>query len=209
MLEPPTWVWNLLRLVVGVAFVAPIAVMGVDRLDRDDHHGGRPASSDRVEALPSPTSSQTPTSSPTPAACPDSGLSIRTGGQDAAMGLRVLQLVVTNCGTVARTVRGHPSVRLLDEDRQPLDVAVSAGSSGIATVPSFDVAPATVTLKPGQRAGTALLWRNKVTDGTVVLGHYVEVTVAGGVPPQVAEPEGGIDLGTTGKLGVAPWIANG
>jgi hypothetical protein len=134
---------------------------------------------------------------------------VRQGEQEAAMGLRVLQIVVVNCGTATRTVHGHPAVRLLDGDRRPLDVLVGNGSSGIASVPSFDAAPATVTLKPGERAVSAVLWRNLVTDPSVraTLGEFLEIAVAGGDPPQVVALDGGVDLGNTAKLGVAPWAA--
>jgi hypothetical protein len=195
--------WPLIRLAVGVALAAPVAVLAIAALTDDG-----PSGQARTEASPGVTPpSLSP--SPAPAACPESGLSVQPGGAEAAMGLRVLQMVVTNCGAEPRTVHGHPSVRLLDEERDLIDVVATPGSSGIATVASFDARPATVTLRPGERAMTALLWRNKVTDASVraTLGRYVVITVAGGAPSQVIEVDGGIDLGNTGKLGVAPWVA--
>jgi len=206
------WLWHVVRLAVGVVLLAPIAVLGIGRLFEEDGHGGSPAARSRAEALPGvsaapPTS--TPTPSPSPAGCPESGLMVSAGGGEAAMGLRVQQLQVVNCGTVPRTLRGHPVVRVLDEDRAPLDISVRSGSAGITAVPSFDAAPATVTIKPGGRAGSAILWRNTYTDVSAppAVGHYLEVTVAPGTAPQVITPEGDIDLGSTGKLGVAPWAA--
>ncbi|MGN9909674.1 DUF4232 domain-containing protein [Phytohabitans sp. LJ34] len=197
----------LVTLVVPALVVAAIVAVDAARGD-----GARsPVSWSGSGALPgvgtAPPSAPPP--SPTPAACPESGLSVRQGEQEAAMGLRVLQIVVVNCGAATRTVRGHPAVRLLDGDRRPLDVLVSEGSSGIATVPRFDAAPATVTLKPGERATTALLWRNLVTDPSVraTLGEFLEVTVSGGDRPQVIALDGGVDLGNTVKVGVAPWAA--
>lgn len=194
-------------LVVPLLVVA--AFLGADavRLARGDHDPRSVPDRSGSGALPGVT---TPAPSVTPTGCPESGLSVRPGGQEAAMGLRVLQIVVVNCGAAPRTVRGHPAVRVLDEDRRPLDAVASPGSSGISGVASFDAAPATVTLQPGQQATSAVLWRNLVTDPSVpaTLGGYLEVTVTGGDPPQVIEPEGGIDLGNTGKLGVAPWAAS-
>ncbi|GAA4467470.1 DUF4232 domain-containing protein [Phytohabitans houttuyneae] len=204
---PRPWMWPLIRLAVGVALAAPVAVVAIGALAGDGGGGGEQPS---ARALPSRTApSPSPPHSPAPAACPQSGLSVRPGGAEAAMGLRVLQIVVTNCGAVPRTLHGHPAVRLLDEDRGTIDVAATPGSSGIATVPSFDAAATAVTLRPGERAMTALLWRNTVTDASVraTLGRYVQVAVADGAPSQVIEPDGGIDLGNTGKLGVAPWVA--
>lgn len=203
--------WAL--LLVPLAVVAAIAGVDAVRADHDRRppvarsEGAVPPGGEGV--VPPGGGVVTPGVTPTPAGCPDSGLSVRLGGQEAAMGLRVLQIVAVNCGTAPRTVRGHPAVRLLDGDRRPLDVLVGNGSSGIATVPSFDAAPATVTLQPGERATTAILWRNLVTDASVraTLGEYLEVAVAAGEPPQVIEAEGGVDLGNTGKVGVAPWAA--
>lgn len=193
-----------------MALAVPLAVVAVGALTEDDHRGGGPSGrAATAEALPGVTTPSPQPPGPAAAACPESGLSVQPGGVEAAMGLRVLQIVVTNCGTGPRTVRGHPSVGLLDEDREPIDVTATPGSSGIATVASFDAAPATVTLRPGERAMTALLWRNKVTDASVraTLGRYVVVTVTAGGQSQVIEPDGGIDLGNTGRLGVAPWAA--
>jgi hypothetical protein len=201
--------WPLIRLAVGVALAAPVAVVAIGAL-AGDGGGEQPSARPSAQALPGRTAPPpSPPHSPAPAACPRSGLSVRPGGAEAAMGLRVLQIVVTNCGAVPRILHGHPAVRLLDEDRATIDVAATPGSSGIATVPSFDAAAMAVTLRPGERAMTALLWRNTVTDASVraTLGRYVQVAVADGAPPQVIEPDGGIDLGNTGKLGVAPWVA--
>jgi hypothetical protein len=201
---------RLRRLAPLAVLVVPVLVVagfvGVDTIRGDDT---RPPVS-RSGALPGVgTPPPAAPTTPAPGACPESGLSVQPGGQDAAMGLRVLQIVVVNCGAAPRTVHGHPAVRVLDEDRRPLDVLVRPGSSGISSVPSFDAAPATVTLRPGERAMAAVLWRNLVTDPSVraTLGQFLEVSVAGGDPPQVIEADGGVDLGNTGKLGVAPWAA--
>lgn len=207
--RPRAWGWWLARAAVGFAVAAPIVIVGVNALAGDDGHRGQGGDAPRPPAA-APSAPAPATSSPAPPACPESGLSVRPGHVDAAMGLRVLQIVVTNCGTEERTVRGHPTVALLDEDREPIDVTATPGSSGVATVAAFDAEPATVTLEPGEWATSALLWRNKVTDASVraTNGRYVVVTVSAGDEAQVIEPEGGIDLGTTVRLGVAPWTAH-
>jgi hypothetical protein len=132
---------------------------------------------------------------------------VRTGAVDAAMGLRAMGIELVNCGSAPFTMNGHPDVRLLGDDRRPLPVTVGRGSSGIATLDSFDAPPTPVTAAPGERLVAGLVWRNKVTDMTTdpVSGTYLEVVPAPGQPPQVVRPEGPIDLGTTGRLGVAPW----
>lgn len=162
---------------------------------------------------PSPSPSSPPPSPSTPSlspdGCPPSGVLVRTGEVNAAMGVRAMGLELVNCGTVPFTVNGYPEVRLLDDDRRPLPVTVGRGSSGISTIDSYDVPPAPVTAAPGERLVAGLVWRNKVADMTTdpVNGTYLEVVPAPGQPPQVVRPTGGIDLGTTGRLGVAPWRA--
>jgi hypothetical protein len=138
-------------------------------------------------------------------------------GSDAAMGLRVLTIELTNCGTTPITVHGYPALRLYDEDDQPVDVTVVRGSGDIATDPEFDVPPREVVLQPGQKAHSGLLWRNLVTDPTVkaTTATRLEAAVAQGEPWQevpVVEPGNAtgtvhIDLGNTGKLGVQAWQA--
>jgi hypothetical protein len=143
-----------------------------------------------------------------PGPCP-SGALLTAPFSEAASGLRVLRVELTNCGTEPYTVLGHPSVRLLDADRAPLDVTITPGSSGISTVPSFDAPPQPVVLRPGERAVSGLLWRNTNTDPTVepVTGEFLDLAPADGDPRHVVTPDAPIDLGTTGELGVAPWTA--
>jgi hypothetical protein len=201
-------------LIVPLVVVAAIVAVDAARVAGDNHDTAPRLLPDRAAALPrvsAPPPARTPTPTPTAAGCPRSGLSVTTGVQDAAMGLRVLQILAVNCGTVPRTLHGHPAIRVLDEDRQPLDVLARPGSSGVSSVPSFDVAPRTVTLEPGERASSAVLWRNLVTDPSVraTSGHFLEVTVFAGDAPQVVPADGGIDLGNTVKVGIAPWTASG
>lgn len=134
--------------------------------------------------------------------------------QNAAMGLRVLGLSVTNCGSEELELNGYPSVRLMDADEVLLPVEVGHGSFGISTgAPHFDAPPAPVVVPPGESASTALLWRNTYTDmrSPPVVGEALEVAVADGMPAQTFFPldDSGnpvtIDLGSTGRVGVAPW----
>jgi hypothetical protein len=158
----------------------------------------------------SPTSS--PTRSPatvepsgTPGACPPSGMLVRLGGHDAAMGLRVLGIELVNCGSVPITLNGYPEVRILDDDRALLPVTVIRGSTAVASIDNFDTPPAPVTAAPGGRLVAGLVWRNRVEAGEVVTGTYLEIVPAPGQPAQTVRPEGRIDLGTTGRLGVTAW----
>ncbi|MFJ1809494.1 MULTISPECIES: DUF4232 domain-containing protein [unclassified Streptomyces] len=136
--------------------------------------------------------------------CPPSGVRVTADDGDAAMGLRVVGLVLENCGEQDYTLDGYPQVSLLDEDHEPIDgVSVLKGSGGIATVTGFDDAPRPVTLKPGERANAGLMWRNTTGFGTAVDVPYVRVRAKSGADPVMVTPH--LDLGTTGKLGVSPW----
>lgn len=157
----------------------------------------------------------TPATRPTAAGadCPKSGVTIRPGAAEAAMGLRVLSLELTNCGDAPYPLHGYPGVRVLDEHREELHVEVGEGSSGIAVVDAFDAPPTRITLAPGETATSGLLWRNTVTNATVpaTTGSYLEVRPAAGAPWQplddAEEPPLTIDLGTTGKVGVRAWTS--
>ncbi|WP_027941366.1 DUF4232 domain-containing protein [Amycolatopsis taiwanensis] len=151
----------------------------------------------------------TPSGSPASAAaaCPESGIRITAGAVDAAMGLRALGILLTNCGTRDYTANGYPAVRVLDADRKPLEVTVGNGSTPISAPDSFDVQPVPVTLRPGDQVMARVLWRNTMTDSTApaMEGRYLEIAPAAGEPAQLVEPHGGIDLGNTSRLAVNPW----
>lgn len=160
--------------------------------------GDGPAASGAVGASPTAAGDG-------PAACPESGVRVRALGTDAAMGLRALGVELVNCGTAAYPLHGYPALRLLDNDGTPIPVQVVEGAKGITS--GFDDPPRPLVLQPGERAGAALLWRNLVTDSTVVAtnGERLEVAPAAGQPPQVVELDGPIDLGNTGRVGVSAW----
>ncbi len=132
--------------------------------------------------------------------CPPSGVLVRAGGVDAAMGLRAMGLELLNCGTRTYRVRGYPVVRVLDAAYAPLDLDVVNGRSAVTALESVDAAPRPVTLRAGESAWATLVWRTTARDGA-----YLAVTPSPGQAPQTVKPEGGIDLGDTGRLGVGPW----
>ncbi|MGQ4362914.1 DUF4232 domain-containing protein [Streptomyces sp. SAS_272] len=139
-----------------------------------------------------------------PGVCPPSGIRVTADDGDSAMGLRVVGLLLENCGTKDRTLDGYPRLSLLDDDLQPVrGVEVMKGSGGIATVAGFDDPPRAVTLKPGERASAGLMWRNTTGFGDAVDVPYVRVRATAGAAPVTVTPH--LDLGTTGKLGVSPW----
>ncbi|MER6106517.1 DUF4232 domain-containing protein [Streptomyces sp. NPDC001832] len=139
-----------------------------------------------------------------PGACPTSGIRVSADKGDAAMGLRVVGLHLDNCGTRNYTVEGYPLLELLDSDLKTVhDIKILHGSSEITTAAGPDEKPRPVTLKPGESATASLVWRNTTESGTPVNVPYVRVRAKAGAAPVTVTP--GLDLGTTGKLGVKPW----
>jgi Protein of unknown function (DUF4232) len=170
---------------------------------------GACASGETPSSMPPPSQPAPSTSTSEPAACPEPGVAIRISGGDAAMGLRELVLSMTNCGDQPYQVNGYPDIQLLDEHDQTLDVQVLHGTSAITVDPSLKGGPEPVTLQPGASATAVVVWRNLVTDPSVVAttGTRLRVAPATGVPAQTLTPRGGVDLGNTGRLGVSPWKA--
>ncbi|MEU1685965.1 DUF4232 domain-containing protein [Micromonospora sp. NPDC005707] len=158
---------------------------------------GRPG----TPARPTPAAS----TSPPPPACSPEGIRITELGVSAAMGLRAMGLELVNCGDRPYVLRGYPVPSLRDTDRDPLAVQVIPGARPITS--GFDQPPTRIVLRPGERASAALLWRNLVTDATVVAsnGAYLDVAPLPGRPAHPVELDGPIDLGNTGRLGVSAW----
>ncbi|MEE1930211.1 DUF4232 domain-containing protein [Streptomyces sp. TRM 70351] len=143
---------------------------------------------------------------PPPADCADGeGMLVRAGMVEAATGLRALGLRLVNCGDTPHTVDGYPDVRVLDDERQPLDVAVHDGPRAVTG--GDEPGPRPVTLRPGEEARAAVYWRNTYDDTTrlPVHGTHLDVAPAPGDPWQTVTPDGGLDLGSTGKLALSPW----
>ncbi|MDT0489845.1 DUF4232 domain-containing protein [Streptomyces griseus] len=139
-----------------------------------------------------------------PGTCPASGIRVSADQGDAAMGLRVVGLHLENCGTRDYTVQGYPLLRLLDHGMKPVDgIEILDGSGEITTGAGPDEPPRPVTLGPGETATAGLVWRNTTESGTPVNVPYVQVRAKAGAEPVTVTP--GLDLGTTGKLGVRPW----
>ncbi|MET8833349.1 DUF4232 domain-containing protein [Micromonospora sp. NPDC004540] len=157
----------------------------------------------RVSAPVSPT--PVPSTSPPPPACSPEGIRITELGVSAAMGLRAMGLELVNCGNRPYVLRGYPAPRLRDADGDPIAVQIIPGARPITS--GFDQPPARLVLRPGERAGAALLWRNLVTDPTVVAsnGAHLDVAPLPGRPTYPVELDGPIDLGNTGRLGVSAW----
>ncbi|MBD0689773.1 hypothetical protein BG452_28310 [Streptomyces sp. CBMA123] len=139
--------------------------------------------------------------------CPASGVRVSADTGDAAMGLRVVGLHLSNCGTAAVTVNGYPELQLLDVGHQPVDgVRILRGGAEIAGGTGADDPPRAIALNPGEGARSTLVWRNtsEAGAGDPVDAPYVRVRATPGAAPVTVVPE--LDLGTTGRLGVGAWV---
>ncbi|MFI8392675.1 DUF4232 domain-containing protein [Streptomyces sp. NPDC085540] len=142
--------------------------------------------------------------------CPEGGVRLAEGEGNAAMGLRVVDFQLVNCGSAAYRLEGYPEVRLLDAEDRPLQVDIGHGTNGVTSSPDDgDAPPRPVTLQPGQAATTALMWRNLVTDSTVPAaeGRVLELVPKPGAPRLTLRLSAPVDLGDTGKLGLGAWSA--
>ncbi|MFJ9173495.1 DUF4232 domain-containing protein [Streptomyces sp. NPDC102360] len=137
--------------------------------------------------------------------CPASGIRVSVDRGDAAMGLRVVGLHLANCGERDYNVEGYPLLELLDDDFKRVDgIKVLDGTGGIATGIGRDGPPRPVVLRPGESASASLAWHNTTQAGTAVNVPHVRVRAKAGAAPVTVTPH--LDLGTTGKLGVSPWV---
>ncbi|MFD6638732.1 DUF4232 domain-containing protein [Micromonospora chalcea] len=157
-----------------------------------------------VDGLPSAPPRPGADAPPT-AACSPEGIRITGLGVSAAMGLRAMGLDLVNCGDRPYELRGYPAVALRDADGDPIRVRIIPGAAPITS--GFDDPPTRIVLAPGERAGAALIWRNLVTDPTVVAtaGTELDVAPSTGRPAYPVALDGPIDLGNTGRLGVSAW----
>ncbi|WP_418955336.1 DUF4232 domain-containing protein [Streptomyces tritici] len=146
-----------------------------------------------------------PAPAASPAGCPATGVRVTTGAVNAAMGLRAMPVTLTNCGGTHRKVNGYPDVRVRDVERRPMDVTVLKGPGPITTLD--DPGPRPVTLRPGEAARSVFVWRYAAVDPADLHGSgvYVEIAPAVGEARQTVQPEGGLDIGTTGLLGTTAW----
>jgi hypothetical protein len=140
--------------------------------------------------------------SPPPPVCTAEGIAVSMNEPDAAMGLRAARVELRNCGSRPYRLNGYPSLRVLDEHRQPFDVAVVRGTRQVK-----DAGPKPLTIRPGRKAVFVIVWRNTVTETTTaaVAGKYLEVRPAPGRPVVVVPANGPIDLGNTGRLEETAW----
>ncbi|MEW1550590.1 DUF4232 domain-containing protein [Streptomyces tsukubensis] len=139
-----------------------------------------------------------------PGPCPRSGVRVTTDQGESAMGLRAVGVRLENCGTRPYVLDGYPRVTPLDEQHRPLTgIRVLRGGGEISTGLGT-ASPRRFSLAPGEAARSSLMWRNTHEGfGEAANGPYVRLVAKPGASPVMLVPE--LDLGTTGKLGVAAW----
>ncbi|MFD4771034.1 DUF4232 domain-containing protein [Streptomyces niveus] len=181
-------------------------------IEAEQGGGAAPTAPERPPPPPSPLDLY-PSGTPSPSAeanapgCPPSGLDVVVGGENAAMGHRVITLKLWNCGDKPYRVKGHPGVELLDAGREPIDVKISHKSDYSYTGRRDDRARQ-LTLEPNDTADAVLHWNNRVTsvDGAPAAGAHVLVTPAPGEEP-VSLPLA-VDIGSDSTLEVTSWAVD-
>lgn len=133
--------------------------------------------------------------------CPRSGLRLGTGPVDAAMGLRAMTLVLTNCGERPYAVDGYPDVvGVLGPEGAPITgVRRVAGTDKVPMAPE-DPGPAPFTLRPGESARAGLYWRMAAEDGT-----YLRVAPRKGQGVVTLALPDPLDIGPENTLGTTAW----
>jgi len=173
------------------------------RLEHDlAQRSGPPQVNDR----PRPSRSASPVPTDLPPVCV-SGLSIRPGVPDAAMGARYLGIGLLNCGTKPYRIKGYPVVRALDATKVPFDLVVNEPGATPSLPDNFAGPPKEVVLQPGESAHAMLAWRVTVTDWeTATEATYLDVAPAAGQTPQLVTAGTPYEFGNTGHLTVSAWI---
>jgi hypothetical protein len=189
---------------MNIRRIAPLPLLAGLLLSGCAAPGTSPETGRSTPARPAPSPSVTRTADPV-ARCID-GLMISIGGQDAASGLRAVGIELRNCGGKPYQIKGYPVLKVLDEDRKPLDLRVLHGVGEVTVLPPWQVEPEQVTIAPGASATALLVWRNLTTDGeTVAVGEFLRVAATDGLPEHLLALH--IDAGNTGKVAISPWVS--
>ncbi|WP_282792583.1 DUF4232 domain-containing protein [Streptomyces sp. CC224B] len=135
-----------------------------------------------------------------------SGTLLEAGPVESAMGLRAMTVWLTHCGAGGYLLDGYPVLEVLGEDGTAYDVHSLKGTQAV-TSGVEDPGPHPVALRTGDSATVSVVWRNTYTDTTKdpVQGERLQVLPRPGGPSGSIAPEGGIDLGSTGRIGVTAW----
>ncbi|MFF0285711.1 DUF4232 domain-containing protein [Streptomyces sp. NPDC005262] len=164
-----------------------------EKLQPGDLSTAPPLTGDVAGPAPSPSTA-------TRAGCPASGVVVDMGEVQAALGHRAVALTLTNCGGKPYRVDGYPSVRVLDDEGEPLPVKVNPGSSYMGTDPG----PKEITLKPGRTLHSLLAWVSTATGGDLIEGDALEIAPAPGLEARTFPLEGS-DVRLLDELNMTAW----
>lgn len=142
----------------------------------------------------------TPDGAPTDPDCPEPGVRVMPGPVDGDDGLRLVRLMMINCGAEDFPVSGYPDVRVLGEGGEELDVELHQGVSAVYDVRGHTGKPQRFTLGPGQTVESVAVWRPVGGSG----GRGLKVAPSEGDPWQKLSP-GGMEFGGVDELAVSPW----
>jgi hypothetical protein len=176
---------NAVAVGLGVVVVASGAFAGVRAIS------GLPGPQPAASVNPPPTQPG-PSASPT-GACTSAQLRA-IGSLQGAAGSRDGELIVTNLSGQTCTLRGRPTITLLDPSRNPITSGVTFTNSPAGWFVDGSPKPSgwpVVTLKPGDAASVRLGWSNWCADGGdaplwrigIPDGGTVNVTGMETVPP--------------------------
>nr|WP_319739320.1 MULTISPECIES: DUF4232 domain-containing protein [unclassified Streptomyces] len=164
-----------------------------EKLQPGDLSTAPPATGDVTSPAPPPSAAAR-------ADCPSSGVVVDMGEVQAALGHRAVGLTLTNCGSKPYRVDGYPSVRVLDDEGEPLPVKVNPGSSYMGTDPG----PKEIMLKPGKSLHSLLAWVSTATGGDLIEGDALEIAPAPGLEARTF-PLKGSDVRLLDELNMTAW----
>jgi hypothetical protein len=174
-----------------------------DSIDKLPPPSIEPTTTTTVEAGARPEATVPPNRTPS-GGC-QSGIALETGRVDAAAGFRGLGITLINCGTTPVTVEGFPSVEVLGDKGQTLELRAEQG----VPVDGWRGPATTFAVAPLHSATFIVTWHNTVdrTDIPPAVGWKLAVKPTGALPVQVIPIGFGdrMDLGTTGKFNISPW----
>ncbi|MGX2993714.1 DUF4232 domain-containing protein [Streptomyces sp. JNUCC 64] len=149
---------------------------------------------------PGPDPARSPAGRTAPDPCEEPGVRLRAEHTGAAMGLRALVVVLTNCGTEPYALNGHPRVDLADAHGIRLPgVRTVDDLSAVPMAPSAPPATA-FALERGESAEADVMWRAN-TGAVPSLG----VRARPGAPRVLVTPAEPLDAGPRNVVGVSAW----
>ncbi|MFF2021488.1 DUF4232 domain-containing protein [Streptomyces sp. NPDC058171] len=210
---------------LAVTLLTLVALSGCGlsaELERERHPSGRPTEPGSGVDPPAPPSTLAPLPGSRPsgpsaddvtdgtsaasdgapggAPCDRAGIRLRAEHAGAAMGLRAMSVILTNCDAKPYALDGHPLVQLVDEHGvQPPGIRVVGDLGAVPMAPS--AAPATAfTLERGESAVADVMWRANAEHVPAL-----RIRARSDAPGVVVTPDDPLDVGPRNVVGISPW----